>query len=103
MTGHVSKGFGVIRVSDLRTASSLKALLSVFGQPFAPIDGQANLELTRFKIIGDSPSAIEGSLLITRPACTLALAPVVLCDSPAAINTHVTALLAPVPSLASPI
>src|SRR3546814_20261007 len=54
MTGHVSKGFGVIRGSDLRIASSLKALMSVFGQPFAPIDGQANLELTRFKMIGRS-------------------------------------------------
>src|SRR3546814_16202040 len=80
MTGHVSKGFGVIRGSDLRIASSLKALMSVFGQPFAPIDGQANLELTRFKMIGDWPSDIEGSLRIQGLAWTLASEPVVLGD-----------------------
>src|SRR3546814_15873321 len=62
MTGHVSKGFGVIRGSDLRIASSLKALMSVFGQPFAPIDGQANLELTRVEMIVDWPSDNEGPL-----------------------------------------
>src|SRR3546814_17923449 len=75
MTGHVSKGFGVIRGSDLRIASSLKALMSVFGQPFAPIDGQANIELTRFKMIGEWPSDIGGWLRIQGRAWPLARDP----------------------------
>ncbi|HEY9545540.1 MAG TPA: type II secretion system protein N [Solimonas sp.] len=94
MTGHVSKGFGVIRGSDLRIASSLKALMSVFGQPFAPIDGQANLELTRFKMIGDWPSDIEGSLRIQGLAWTLARDPVVLGDYQADIKPDGNDLLA---------
>src|SRR3546814_17477937 len=64
MTGHVSKGFGVLRGSDLSIAISLKALMSVFGQPFARIDGQVNPEQSRFKMLGEWPSDIEGSLRI---------------------------------------
>src|SRR3546814_12572740 len=68
--------------------------MSVFGQPFAPIDGQANLELTRFKMIGDWPSDIEGSLRIQGLAWTLARDPVVLGDYQADIKPDGNDLLA---------
>lgn len=86
MTGHVSKGFGVIHGHDLRIGSSLKALMTAFGQPFAPVDGQASLELTRLKVSGNWPADAEGSLRIQDLAWTLSRDPVVLGDYQADIK-----------------
>lgn len=86
MTGHISKGFGIVRAHDLRMASSLKSLLGAFGQPFAPVDGQASLELTRFKMLGNWPSDAEGSLRVQGLAWTLARDPLVLGDFQADIK-----------------
>lgn len=94
MTGHVSKGFGVIRGTDLRIASGLKALMTAFGQPFAPVDGQASLELTRLKMSGNWPSDAEGTLRIQGLAWTLARDPVVLGDYEADIKPDGSDLLA---------
>ncbi|NGY06305.1 type II secretion system protein N [Solimonas terrae] len=86
MAGHLSKGFGVVRARDLRIASNLKALLGAFGQPFAPLDGQASLELSRLKMLGNWPTDAEGSLRIQGLAWTLARDPVVLGDYQADIK-----------------
>lgn len=86
MSGHVSKGFGVVRGHDLRIASSLKSLLAASGQPFAPLDGQASLELSRLKLHGDWPSDAEGTLRVQGLAWTLARDPVVLGDYQADIK-----------------
>lgn len=86
MAGHVSKGFGVVRGHDLRITSGLKSLMGAFGQPFAPVDGQASLELTRLKLLGNWPSDTEGSLRVQGLAWTLARDPIVLGDFQADIK-----------------
>lgn len=86
LDGHVSKSFGVLRARDLRMAANLKALLAAAGQPFAPVDGQASLELARFKLLGNWPTDAEGTLRIQGLAWTLARDPVLLGDYQADIH-----------------
>lgn len=78
--GHLSKGFGSLRAHDLRLAASLKTLMAAAGQPFAPLDGQASLELSRLQLLGDWPREAEGTLRVQGLAWTLAREPVVLGD-----------------------
>lgn len=80
LDGHISKGFASLRAHDLRIATGLKPLLAASGQAFAPLDGQASLELTRLKLRGNWPSDAEGSLHIQNLAWTLARDPVALGD-----------------------
>ena len=80
LAGHVSKGFNTVRAHDLRVAGPLKPLLAAVGQPFAPIDGQAQIDIARLKLLGDWPSDVEGTLQIRGLAWTLAKDPLVLGD-----------------------
>ncbi|MGH8445810.1 MAG: type II secretion system protein N [Solimonas sp.] len=99
LSGHVSKGFNTVRASDLRVASGLKPLLAAFGQPFAPLDGQANLELTHLKLLGNWPVDADGTLRVQGLAWTLAKEPIVLGDYEATISREGSDIVALVHTL----
>ncbi|WP_028079509.1 type II secretion system protein N [Solimonas soli] len=80
LDGHVSKGFNTLRAHDLTLSAPAKPLLAAIGQPFAPLDGQARLELAQLKLLGGWPSDAAGTLRIEGLAWTLAKEPIVLGD-----------------------
>ncbi len=81
LDGHLSKGlFGALRARDLRVAASLKSLMVAFGQPFAPVDGQAQLDLPQLTLVRYWPVKAQGTLRVQGLAWTLTREPLLLGD-----------------------
>ncbi|WP_028006702.1 type II secretion system protein N [Solimonas flava] len=100
ISGHISKGYNSVRAADLRIGAGLKPLLSAFGQPFAPIDGQASLDLPTLKLLDNWPVDANGTLRVQGLAWTLAKEPIVLGDYEATISRDGSDMVALVHTLA---
>ncbi|NKF23144.1 type II secretion system protein N [Solimonas marina] len=103
LSGHVSRGFGALRASNLLVSSGLKPLLAVAGQAYAPIDGQASLDLKHLKLLGNWPSDADGTLRVQNLAWTLARDPLVLGDYQADIQRDGNDIVALVHTLGGPL
>lgn len=79
--------FGMLRLSDLNSAGSVKSLLQMLGQPALPLEGQARLDLPLVRLDQGVPIEAEGSVEIENLAWTLARDPLPLGSFNAALTT----------------
>lgn len=79
--------FGALRVSNLASAGSAKALLRMLGQPALPVEGQVRLDLPLLRLSGGAPIEAEGSVELENLTWTLAREPLTLGSFNAALTT----------------
>lgn len=85
--------FGTLRLSQLNSAGSVKALLQMLGQPALPIEGQARLDLPLLRLDAGVPIEARGSIEIENLAWTLARDPLPLGSFNAAVTTEERGIL----------
>lgn len=100
LDGRVSRSFGSLRAQDLRLSGTLAPLLAAANQPFAPLDGQLALDLTRLRLQDRWPVDAEGVIRIDRLAWTLARTPLLLGSYEATLAPDGADLVATVRTLA---
>jgi hypothetical protein len=92
-----------INLKNTRLAGGAKALLAPFGFAFAPIDGQAGLDLSSLSLRDGFPVWAEGVAQIHRLAWTLGRDPLALGDVQATISTANGVVLARIEPLGGPL
>lgn len=80
--------FGVTRINDTQGVVGIKALLTAIGQPYLPLDGQADLQLKSVRLKGNQIRSADGRIEIHNLAWTLAQEPMLLGDLAANIRTE---------------
>lgn len=94
---------GTVRLRDLRAAGAIKPLLTMAGQAFLPIEGQARLELEQLKLRKGLPQSVEGNLQIQALTWTLARDPLLLGDYRADLTTEGSDSVARLRSVSGPL
>lgn len=79
--------FGTLKLSNLNSAGSVKALLQMAGQPPLPIEGQARLDLPLLRLDKGAPVEADGSIEVESLVWTLAKDPLPLGSFNAALST----------------
>lgn len=101
---HVSRGLlGPLRLSDVNVAGSVRALLTVLGQPLLPMEGQARINLQSLLLDGDRPLEAEGSAEVQNLAWTLAREPLPLGNFSTTLATDDKGVLAKLASGPGPL
>lgn len=104
LEGQLSFGlFGGSRIDQLRYAGPLKPLLASAGQPFAPVDGEINLQLETLRLAQGRVQTLDGTLRLGGLAWTLARDPLLLGDFQALLSSEDGTLIAKLESLSGPI
>lgn len=103
LQGHLSRSLTALRASDLRLSSPLKPWLAAFGQAYAPIDAQLDLDVPLLRLEKDWPRDAKGEIKLLNLSWTLARDPVVLGSFQADLSHEGEDVLALIHTLGGPL